>query len=144
MKTTIKNNELGLNVTIKHFGMPGEAPNLPLFSLPRILTRIQESNGWGEHAFSIFNPLYLVSDMCLHQKKNIIVSRMINHDGFVEAMKKEAFEFIGDLSCYLHASGAIYGNEIQDACWSLFNAIKDYVFNKWSKENAAKYFAIID
>ena len=144
MKTTIKNNELGLNVTIMHYGMPGEAPNLPLFSLPRILSKIKENTGWGEHDFSIFNPLYLVSDMCLHQKKNIIVSRMINHDGFVEAMKKEAVEFIGYLSCYLQASGAILGNEIQDACWSLFNAIKDYVLNKWSKENAAKYFAIID
>lgn len=144
MKTTIKNNELGLNVTIKHFGWPAEAPNFPLFHLSGLLSKIQENTGWGEHNFSIFNPLYLVSDMCLHQKKDIIVSRMINHDGFVEAMKNEAVEFIGDLSCYLHAAGAILGNEIQDACWSLFNSIKDYVSTKWSKENAAKYFEIID
>ena len=59
-------------------------------------------------------------------------------------LRNENVKFVADLCCYAHCAGAIMGNEIQDAMWSIFNAIKNYICDNWDKQNSSAFFCNID
>ena len=146
MKTTLKttiNTKNDFSVTINHFGMPAQA-NVPIFALLGALDSIQEHYEWTDTNYNGFSPKCLVADMCCYMTKNKIVQHFINNATIKAGLRNENVKFVADLCCYAHCAGAIMGNEIQDAMWSIFNAIKNYICDNWNKENSNAFFCNID
>lgn len=144
-KHTIKlTNSCGLKVEIEHYGCPAQAPNLHPVMMLNALDQIEEKFGWKDRNYEGYSPKCIVADMCMYMDKERIVSKIINFPAFVKALKEEAYEFMVDITCYLHAVGALYGNQFQDACWSTMNSLKYYIAEHWSMENRGWYFTEID
>ena len=142
LHTTIKTaNDLA--VTIGHFGTPAQA-NIPLFGLLDALDSIQSHYGWSDRELNSRSPKCLVFDICCYKEKNKIVQHFINNPTIKSGLKNEEVGFIADLCCYAHCAGALMGNDIQDAMWSVFNCIKLYIDKNWSEENALALFQDID
>lgn len=130
-------------VTIHHYGMEPQA-NIPVFAILNVLDNIQDHYGWKDTAYNGKSPKCLVADMACYMDKKKIVQHFINNATIKAALRNEKVEFIADLCCYAHCVGALKGNDIQDAMWSVFNAIKLYIDKNWSEDNALAFFNNID
>ena len=142
LKTTIKSNN-DFAVTISHYGMPAQK-KIPVIHLLCALDDIQDHFGWTDTEYNYRSPKCLVADMCCYMTKNEIVRHFINHPTIKAGLRNENVKFVADLCCYAHCVGALEGDDIQDAMWSIFNAIKLYVDRNWSSENALAFFMDID
>ncbi len=142
LRTTVKTaNDFA--VTIGHFGMPAQA-KVPVAFLLSALDSIQEKFGWSDTTLNGRSPKCLVADICLYNEKNKIVQHFINNPTIKSGLKNENVKFIADLCCFAHCAGALMGNDIQDAMWSVFNCIKIYADQNWSEENALAFCQNID
>ena len=142
LKSTI-NTKHDFSVTINHYGMPAEL-NIPTFALLNVLDMVQTNYGWTDTEYNGFSPKCLVADMCCYMEKNKIVQHFINNPTIRAGLRNENVEFVADLCCYAHCAGSIMGYEIQDAMWSIFNAIKNYISNNWKSSNASAFYCSID
>ena len=142
LKSTI-NTKNDFCVTINHYGMPAEI-DIPMFALLNVLDDVQIRWGWTDTEYNGFSPKCLVADMCCYMAKNKIVQHFINNPTIKAGLRNENVEFVADLCCYAHCAGALMGNEIQDAMWSIFNAIKNYIGDNWKQENVHAFFHSID
>lgn len=145
-KTTIwktPNSKATLTVKIEHYGMPAEV-NAPAFCLYNCLDLVQQKYGWTDTQLNGRSPKCLVADMACYLNKDQIVKHFVNNPTIKAGIRNENVDFVADLCCYAHCAGALMGNDIQDAMWSIFNAIKAHVDTYWSVDNASKFFANID
>lgn len=108
------------------------------------LDMIQENLGWTDTNLNYKSPKCLAADMACYMDKNKIIQHFINNATIKAGLRNENVEFIADLCCYTHCVGALSEGDITDAMWSIFNAIKMYVNNNWTKNNASKFFINID
>lgn len=132
-----------LTVKIEHYGMPAEI-DAPVFCLYSYLEKVQLSYGLTDTLLGGRSPKCLIADMACFLKKDQIVKRFVNNPTIKAAIRNENVDFVADLCCYAHCAGALMGNDIQDAMWSIFNAIKNHVDVNWSTDNAKKFFMKID
>lgn len=123
--------------------MPAEI-NAPVFCLYNCLDQVQHSYGWTDTPLNGRSPKCLVADMACYLKKDQIVKHFIANQTIKAAISNEIVDFVADLCCYAHCAGALMGNDIQDAMWSIFNAIKAHVNTNWSTDNANKFFMKLD
>lgn len=142
LKSTI-NTKNDFSVTINHFGMPAEI-DIPTFALLNVLDDVQSHWGWSDTELNDRSPKCLVADMCCYMTKNKIVQHFINNPTIKAGLRNENVKFVADLCCYAHCAGALMGNEIQDAMWSIFNAIKNYISENWKRENVSAFYCSID
>ena len=130
-------------VTIQHY-MNKPSKTIPVGFCLAYLDLIQENLGWSDTELNGFSPKCLVADMACYMEKTKIVQHFINNATIKAGLRNEKVEFIADLACYAHCVGSIFEGDITDAMWSIFNAIKMYVNNNWTEENASKFFMNID
>ena len=142
LKSTI-NTKNDFSVTINHYGMPAQC-KVPMFALLNVLDDVQSRWGWSDTEYNYRSPKCLVADMCCYIEKNKIVQHFINNPTIKAGLRNENVEFIADLCCYAHCAGTLMGNEIQDAMWSIFNAIKNFVSDNWKQDNVHSFFHSID
>lgn len=130
-KTTWKtlNSKANLTVKIEHYGMPAEI-NAPVFCLYSCLDQVQHKFDWTDTILNGRSPKCLVADMACYLKKDQIVKHFVANPTIKAAIRNENVDFVADLCCYAHCAGALMGNDIQDAMWSIFNAIKEHVAAK--------------
>lgn len=141
---TTKIGQHDFTVNLEHFGVKRQC-FFPIVYLLNSLDNVQASNGWTDtHLEGWWSPKCLVSDMACYMKKDVIVHNFMAHLAFIIGLENENVEFVADLCCYAQAAGSMMGGDIQDAMWSIFNAIKDYVAANWSTANAQKFFMNID
>ena len=130
-------------VTIQHY-MHEPKKHIPLVFVYCYLDNIQNSLGWSDTELNGASPKCLAADMACYSEKNKIVQHFINNATIKAGLRNEKVEFISDLACYTHAVGSLLSGDITDAMWSIFNAIKMYVNENWSEENASNFFMNID
>lgn len=140
--TNITDNKI-LTVNLKHY-MKVPKKVIPVPFILSYLDNIQEKLGWSDTNLNCCSPKCLAADIACHMNKNKIVQHFINNATIKAGLRNEKVEFIADLCCYTHCVGALMGNDICDAMWSVFNAIKLYVDKNWSKNNAIAFFQNID
>ena len=140
--TNITDNK-NLTVNLKHY-MKVPKKVIPVPFILSYLDNIQEKLGWSDTNLNCCSPKCLVADIACHMNKNKIVQQFINNATIKAGLRNENVEFIADLCCYTHCVGSLMGNDICDAMWSVFNAIKLYVDKNWSKNNAIAFFQNID
>lgn len=142
LRSTI-NSRNDFAVTIQHFGCPAQA-RIGLFRLLGALDMMQQQMDWDDTHIGWVSAKCLVSDICCYQEKAKIVERFLNNDTIKQALRDENVEFMRDICCYAQCAGALMGNDIQDACWSFFNSLKDFIDHNWSKSNSVAFFNAID
>lgn len=130
-------------VSINHYGMTPKK-TIPIIALLGYLDMVQDNLGWSDTSYNGRSPKCLVYDFACYKDKNKIVQHFINNATIKAGLRNENVEFIADLCCYTHCVGALMSNDIQDAMWSVFNAIKLYIDKNWSKSNAIAFFQNID
>ena len=130
-------------VTIQHY-MNKPSKTIPVGFCLAYLDLIQENLGWSDTELNGYSPKCLAADMACYMEKTKIVQHFINNATIKAGLRNEKVEFIADLACYAHCVGSIFEGDITDAMWSIFNAIKMYVNNNWTEENACKFFMNID
>ncbi len=130
-------------VTIQHY-MHEPSKTIPVGFVLAYLDHIQENLGWSDTELNNRSPKCLAADMACYMDKNKIVQHFINDATIKAGLRNENVEFIADLACYTHCVGSLVNGDITDAMWSIFNAIKMYVYENWTEENASKFFMNID
>lgn len=140
--TNITDNKI-LTVNLKHY-MHKPKKTIPVPFILSYLDNIQENLGWSDTNLNCRSPKCLAADIACYMDKNKIVQQFINNATIKAGLRNEKVEFIADLCCYTHCVGDLMGNDICDAMWSVFNAIKLYVGKNWSKNNAMTFFQNID